>query len=100
MADIINLREATKPEFTEVQRNFAGDLIGLGLTRLTIIGLVSGTDVKKLNHAEINSGQRLINELREELGYGIMDARRAQSAPMQALVKSAASRHKLRLKFA
>ena len=86
--NVISLVEATRPDYSSQQLSFAKDLIGLGLTRLTIVGLVLGKDVRRLNPAEVGSGQRLIGHLREELGYGVMDARRAQSPYMKQAVHS------------
>lgn len=98
--EILSLSEAQRPDFTERQVNFCKELIGIGLTRLTIVGLVCNTDVQKLNHAQINAGQRLIESCRKELGYGIMDARRAQSPWTISAVRSAAKQLSLRIKIA
>ena len=98
--EVISLNEARRPDFTEKQISFCRDLIGMGLTRLTIVGLVVGQDVAKLDHAQVSSGNRLIDMCRKELGYGIMDARRAQSPYMQSAIAAAARTHRLRVKIA
>lgn len=98
--EVISLAEATRPSFTDRQVEFCKDLIGVGLTRLTIIGLVVGKDVGQLNHAEVNAGQRLIEACRKELGYGILDARRAQSPHTMAAVNAAAKNHRLKVRIA
>lgn len=90
MATIINLAEAQRPDFSEKQEAYAKELIGMGLTRLTIIGTVLQKDVGQLNHAEVSAGMRLIKRASEELGYGVMEARRAHSPFMLAAVKQAA----------
>ena len=98
--DIIRLDEARKPDFTEKQQKFAADLIGLGLTRLTIISLVLGKSTTDLNHAEVNSGNRLMDQQRKALGYGIMDARRCQSPAMSAAVSQVAKKYRIQIKIA
>lgn len=100
MPDVLSLSEAPRPDFTEKQIEFAKELIGVGLTHLTIIGLTVGEDVSKLNHAQVSAGHRLINACRQELGYGVMDARRAQSPFTQAAVRSAAKSLRVRVKIA
>lgn len=100
MADVISLSEARRPDFTERQIDFCKELIGVGLTRLTIIGLVVGEDVQSLNHAQVSAGNKLINQCREQLGFGIMDARRAQSPHTQAAVRAAARNLRIKVKIA
>lgn len=98
--EIINLSEATRPEFTKRQRDFAKELIGMGLTHLTIIGLTIGKSVADLNHAEVNSGHALIASCKKELGCGVMDARRASTAFMQESIRAAARRYRLNVRIA
>lgn len=98
--EILSLAEAQRPEFTQRQKDFCRELIGMGLTRNTIIGLVCGTDVNKLNHAQIGAGNRLIEKSKDELGYGIMDARRAQSPYMASCVRGAARSLSIRVRIA
>jgi len=100
MADVIKLDEARRPDISDRQVEFCKELIGIGLTRNTIVGLVIGKDVDKLNHAEINVGYKLINQCREELGYGLMDARRAQSPFTIAAVRAAARNQKVKIRIA
>lgn len=100
MASVINLARAKRPRVTEVQRNFAKELIGLGLARLTITSLMLGKSIESLNHADINLGNGLINKLSKELKYNISDARRAQSPFMAAAVRQIASAQRVKVKFA
>lgn len=100
MADIIRLEEAKRPEFTKGQEGFCENLIGMGLTRLSIIALVLGKSTGQLDHAEVGAGQRLIERKMKELGYGVMDARRANTPFMANAVRAAAGKHRLKLKLA
>lgn len=100
MANVINLAEAAKPEFTEREEQFAGELIGMGLTRLTIIALALGKDAASLNPSEVKAGMCMINRHYKVLGHTIMDARRAQSPFMQQAVRAAARGHRIRVKIA
>lgn len=98
--DILNLAEAVKPEFTERQTSFCKELVSIGLTHLTIIGLVLDVDVASLNHAQVAAGNRLIYSCRKELGYGVMDARRAQSPHTISAVKAAARQLRVKVRIA
>jgi hypothetical protein len=100
MAEIISFQEAERPDFSEKQIALARELIGMGLTRLTIIGSVLQKDVASLTHAEISAGMRLIVKSSEELGYGVMDSRRANSPFMRDAVRQAAKHCKIRLRIA
>lgn len=100
MSDVISLAEAQRPEFTERQREFCKELIGVGLTHLTITGLVVGESVQALNHAQISACKKLISECSREVGFGVMDARRAQSPFTQAAVKAAARNLRVKIKIA
>jgi hypothetical protein len=99
-ATVLSMAEAPRPEFTPRQVDFAKDLVGIGLTHLTIIGLVVGEDVAKLNHAQVSAGHRLIAHCRKELGYGVMDARRANSPFTAAAVKAASKNHRVQVRIA
>ncbi len=98
--EIIKLDEAEVPDFTEREEQFAGELIGIGLTKLTIVALTCGKDAAALNPSEVKAGMRLINRKYEELGYGVMDARRAQTPFTAAAVRSAARNLKIRVRIA
>lgn len=100
MADVIKLDEAQRPDFTEREIDFAKELIGIGLTHLTIIGLVCKQDVASLNHAQVSAGHRLITLCRKDLGFGVMDARRAQSPFTAKAVKDAARALRVRIRIA
>lgn len=98
--DIIKLDEVEKPEFTKSQEGLCEKLIGMGLTRTSIVAIILGKDTSALNHAEVGTGYRLIERKRKELGYGIADARRAASPWMAAAVQAAAAKHRIRIKIA
>lgn len=97
---VINLERAARPDVSEKQREFCKSLIGLGLARLTIISLVLGKDMGGLTHADIACGMRVINSCIKELGHNILDARRAISPVMSALVRQAAKDCSVRIKIA
>lgn len=98
--NVLSFSEAAKPEFTDRQVEFCDRLIGMGLTRLCIAGLVCNCSVKELDHAEISSANRLISKRKKHLGYGIMDARRVQSPWMIAAVRDAARNMRIRVRVA
>jgi hypothetical protein len=98
--NVINLAAATRPDVTERQREFAKELIGLGLSRLAITALTLGKDQSALQHADIAVGHNLIHKLYKELGYTISDARNARTPEMQSLVNQAARSHRIKVKIA
>jgi len=98
--NVIRMTEAERPRWTEKQRALCADLIGMGLTRLTCVGMILNKSVASLDHAEVSAGHRLITLLRQELGYGIMDARRAATPFMAAAVRDIARRHSVRIRLA
>lgn len=97
---VISLETARRPDVNERQRDFCKALIGLGLARLTITSLVLGKDTKGLTHADILAGHRVIGSCIRELGYGIVDARHANSPEMVALVQAAASKVRIKVRIA
>lgn len=98
--EILNLSEAERPEFSTRQTDFCKELISIGLTHLTIIGLVIDADVKSLNHAQVSAGQRLISACKKEIGFGVMDARRAASPHTSAAVKASIRTLRVKVRFA
>src|SRR5262245_11468693 len=97
---VISLAAAQKPAVTSKQRELCKELIGLGIARLTITALMLGKDVSQLNPAEVSTGHRTINSCIKELGYRIIDARQARSPAMDALVRQAAKRCRIRIRIA
>lgn len=97
---VLNFTEAESPKFTPKQEEFCDKLIGMGLTRLTIAGLVLNRDVSNLNYAEVGGCYRLIDRRRDKLGFGVSAARRAGSIFMVHAIREAARSTRIRVRVA
>jgi methyl coenzyme M reductase subunit C len=96
---VISLEKAKRPAISDAQVAFCKELIGMGLSRLAITGLILQKDVARLTSSDINAGHRTINKSIAELGYSIIDARNARSPFMQGAIKSAATRMSFSVKL-
>ena len=96
---VISLAKAKRPSISDAQVAFCKELIGMGLSRLAITGLILQKDVARLTSSDINAGMRTINSSIQELGYGILDARNARSPFMQGAIKAAATRMSFSVKL-
>ncbi len=100
MPAIISMAGAERPRVSDKHRELAKELIGMGLSRLAIIGLVMNKDRASLTHADIGFGHNLINKLHKELQYTITDARNVRSPYMAAAVRTATRNHGIRVRVA
>lgn len=96
---VLQMRSGERPVFSDRQLNLARDLIGLGLQKSTIIAVMLRKDTADLTQAEVTYGNTHLGKLKKELGYGVMDARRAQTPAMQGLVQRAANDHGIRIRL-
>lgn len=98
--NVISLAKARRPDISESQRNFCKELIGMGLARLSITAIILNKDVARLTSSDINAGHRTINSCIKELGYGLLDARAANTPFMRSAVKGAAERLSFKVRIA
>lgn len=98
--NVISLAKARRPDISESQRNFCKELIGMGLSRLTITALMLQKDAAKLTSSDVNAGHRTINKAIRELGFNLLDARNAATPFTRQAVQAAATRLSFKVKIA
>lgn len=98
--NVISMERAISPDFTPRQEQFCDELIGMGLARLAIAGLLLGVNVDQLNPSQVTAVNRLINKRYKALGYNITSARHAKTEFMRSAVQSAARKVHIRLRIA
>jgi hypothetical protein len=96
----IRMHQPDATQFTERQRELAKELIAMGLTHGTIVSVVLGKDAAALSVADNKGGKTMLLKLRKELGYGVMDARRAMTPFMAQAVRAAARNNHIRVRIA
>lgn len=96
----IKMHNPDATRFTDRQRELAKELIGMGLTHGAITSIVLGKDAAALSIADTKGGKTMLLKLKKELGYGVMDARRAMTPFMARAVREAARSHHIRVRIA